>query len=145
MIRFEMNQSILKGGQRLPHKVVERALRVVQKGLGTDAKTEVSIAFVTKKQMRALNKQYRGKDCLTDVLSFELDEPGLLGELILSYDQAKVQAKQMRHSTRTELVFLIVHGMLHLYGYDHEVKKDAKQMFRLQTKMLKTLGINPIL
>lgn len=103
----------------------------------------VSIAFVTDPQMRKLNHAWRGKDRVTDVLSFLLDEGSLKGEIVLSYKQAVRQAKEMRHSTRDELLFLIVHGILHLWEHDHEVPRDAKKMFSLQEQILKNLKIDP--
>ena len=92
--------------------------------------------------MRKLNFTWRGKDRLTDVLSFELNEGTLKGEILLSYQQAVKQAKEMGHSTRDELCFLIVHGVLHLWGYDHENPKDAQKMFPLQESILKNLQID---
>ncbi len=103
----------------------------------------VSIGFVTDLQMRNLNRTWRGKDRVTDILSFTLDEEPLKGEIVLSYKQAVRQAKEMGHATRDELFFLIVHGTLHLWGYDHEVPQDAKKMFLLQTQILKRLKIDP--
>lgn len=103
----------------------------------------VSIGFVTDPQMRKLNRTWRGKDRVTDVLSFVLDEGLLKGEIVLSYRQAVRQAQEMGHSTRDELLFLIVHGVLHLWGYDHEVPQDAKKMFSLQEQILKSLKIDP--
>lgn len=103
----------------------------------------VSIGFVSAARMREFNRAWRGKDKVTDVLSFELGEGSLKGEILLSYEQAALQAKQMKHSVRDELYFLIVHGVLHLWGYDHEDPKDAKKMFPLQKKILKSLKINP--
>ena len=93
--------------------------------------------------MRKLNRTWRGRDRVTDVLSFVLDEGPLKGEIVLSYKQAVRQAKEMGHSTRDELLFLIVHGILHLWGYDHEVPQDAKKMFSLQEQILKNLKIDP--
>ncbi len=87
--------------------------------------------------MRRLNKQWRGNDRVTDVLSFES------GEILINYDQAKRQAIELKHSTRDEVIFLLVHGVLHVYGYDHEKPSDAKKMFPLQTKILTKLGIDP--
>ena len=145
MIQAELNQQQLRGGERLPRAVLEQALSAVSKQLGIKKTVSVSIAFVDKKTMKSLNKTYRGKDAVTDVLSFTLGSPELLGELILSYDQAKIQAKTQKHSVRSELVFLIIHGLLHLHGYDHEQPKQAKQMFALQENILQSLGINPAL
>ncbi len=143
MISAELNQTRLRGGQRLPLRVVKRALAAVAKELGVKERLQVSIAFVDKKTMKKLNKAYRGKDKITDVLSFALDEEGVLGELILSYEQAALQAKDMKHSTRNELIFLIVHGMLHLFGHDHMRPAEAKRMFAHQTAILKKLKVNP--
>ena len=97
MIQAELNQQQLRGGERLPRAVLEQALSAVSKQLGIKKTVSVSIAFVDKKTMKSLNKTYRGKDAVTDVLSFTLGSPELLGELILSYDQAKIQAKMMRN------------------------------------------------
>ncbi|PJA45079.1 rRNA maturation RNase YbeY [Candidatus Uhrbacteria bacterium CG_4_9_14_3_um_filter_50_9] len=145
MIRAELNQSRLRGGQRLPLVFAQKALGACAKELNEKKHKRVSIAFVSEKEMRRLNNAYRGKDTVTDVLSFALDEDGFIGELILSYEQAARQAKQMNHSVRTEIGFLIVHGILHLYGYDHEQSAQAKKMFARQVRILKTLGINPAL
>ena len=79
---------------------------------------------------------------MTDVLSFGLEDGSLKGEILLAYAQAAVQAKEMNHSVRDELCILIVHGVLHLWGYDHEQPKDAKKMFPLQEKILKRLKID---
>jgi len=138
----EINQSRLRGGQRVPKVRVEEAVRSVQRDLKKKEKV-VSVAFVSEKEMKRLNAQYRGKHAVTDILSFSLDDPETLGELILNYEQAERQAKEMGHSTRDEIIFLLVHGMLHLYGYDHETPKDSKKMFPLQTKILTSLGIDP--
>ncbi len=145
MIQAELNQQRLRGGQRLPRVVLNRVLRVVSKELGVRGSVFVSIAFVDKKTMKSLNKTYRGKDTVTDVLSFTLNSPQMLGELILSYDQAKLQAGEQKHSVRDELSFLIVHGLLHLHGYDHEKPADAHLMFPLQERILRKLHINPAL
>ena len=145
MIVAELNQECLKGGQRLPRAVLDRALAVVSKELKIRKKREVSIAFVSKRTMKQLNKTYRGKDSVTDVLSFGIDDPVSLGELILSYDQAHLQAKQQSHSVRHEIVFLIVHGLLHLHSYDHEQEGDARKMFAVQDRLLRTLDVNPSL
>src|SRR3989339_1967890 len=139
MIQAQLNQSILKGGQKLPQKRLQKVLDACARALGVKKKRYVSIGFITDSQMRNLNRTWRGKDRGTDVLSFTLDEGPLKGEIVLSYKQAVVQAKEMGHSTRDELCFLIVHGILHLWEYDHETLKDAKKMFWLQERILKHL------
>jgi probable rRNA maturation factor len=103
----------------------------------------VSVAFVGEREMSRLNKQYRGKDKVTDVLSFGAQKPDGSGEILICYEQAKRQAKELRHTTRDEVVFLLVHGLLHLSGLDHETPADAKQMFPLQEKLLTRLKVDP--
>ena len=137
-ITAELNQSRLRGGQRLPRRLVECALAACAKALKTKKPVELSVAFVSEPDMRRLNKRWRGKDKVTDVLSFEG-----VGEILLNYEQARRQAKEMKHSVRDELVFLLVHGVLHVYGFDHVEPKDAAKMFPLQTKILSELGVNP--
>jgi probable rRNA maturation factor len=143
MIRAELNQSRLRGGQRLPIFFVQKVLSACSKELQEKKRKYISIAFVSEKEIRALNKAYRGKNSVTDILSFPIDDDSsLLGELIICYEQAVRQAREMNHSVRSELGFLIVHGVLHLYGYDHERPSDAKKMFCLQEHILYSLGID---
>src|SRR3989338_7189337 len=139
MIRAELNQTILRGGQRLQLSVLDRTLKAISRERPGKSEVHVSIAFVDVKTMKQLNRAYRGKNGLTDVLSFPLAEGSQMGELILSYDQARKEAKERKHSVRDEIVFLIVHGMLHLFGHDHERPSDAKRMFPLQERILRNL------
>lgn len=143
MITYELNQSILKGGQRLPHTRIKQALKAVDRAVKGARSWHLSIAFVDEKTMKQLNHQWRGKNKVTDVLSFPLEEGEANGEILISYDQARRQAKEQGHSTRDELIFLLVHGTLHTLGYDHETPKDAKVMFPLQARILTKLGISP--
>ncbi len=144
MIYSHVNQSQLKGGQRLPKKILEEVLEIASEHIKHRKKEIwVSIAFVSKREIRKLNKLYRSKDAVTDVLAFELEGEEVKGEIIISYEQARMQAKQMGHPTRSELVFLIVHGLLHVFGHDHEKQSDAAKMFALQMKILQDLGVNP--
>lgn len=104
---------------------------------GHDKITEVSITFTDNEKIHALNKQYRNVDRPTDVLSFPLldfegDEEGfmpaeletMLGDIVISLEKAREQSEEYGHSFEREVVFLCVHSMLHLLGYDHE-KSDA--------------------
>lgn len=136
MIRFEINQSLLKGGERFPEKKISDILRVVGR-IAKIKKYDVSIAFVDEKTIRFANRIYRKKDSVTDVLSFSFKND--IGELLIYYSQARRQAKQFKHSVRREITFLIVHGMLHLFGYDHEKSKDTIKMFELQKKIMDNL------
>ncbi len=142
MIRAELNQTILRGGQRLPRRELRRALSAVSRALNIRRDVGISVAFIGEGDMRRLNRTYRGRDKVTDVLSFRLDGDSF-GEVLICYPQARRQAEAMGHSVRREAVFLLVHGVLHLFGWDHETARDAGRMFPMQAKILRTLGIEP--
>lgn len=100
----------------------------------------LNVVFVNDKYIRALNKAYRGKDEPTDVLSFAYGADGLLGEVYVSAETASRQAKEHRHPLSDELIRLIVHGILHVHGYDHEKEKDYKKMFAVEKKIFGKLA-----
>ena len=109
--------------------------------------SEVSISFVDVEEIKTLNRDYRGKDSVTDVLSFPVGE-GLavgpvrpLGDIIICMDMARVQALDYGHSLERELAFLVVHGMLHLLGHDHVVPEEEALMCAAQEDILNKLGI----
>ena len=98
--------------------------------------------------MHKMNKEYRGIDRTTDVLSFALNdnkrietEINVLGDIFISIPKMMEQASDYGHSEKRELSFLVVHGMLHLLGYDHMEKDDEEVMFSLQKEILEELGI----
>jgi len=97
-------------------------------------------------EIHSLNRQYRGKDKPTDVLSFPLaDElhPFLLGDVVISVETATRQAQRRGHSLREELQILLIHGILHLLGYDHEISRsESIRMRRKEREVLKILA-NP--
>jgi len=104
------------------------------------AETAVTIAFVSDRQIRALNKQFRHIDKATDVLSFPLDDDAdNLGDIAISIETAARQAKENGLTLNGELAQLILHGLLHLSGYDHET--DNGEMNRLELRLRKKLGI----
>ncbi len=102
---------------------------------------EVSITLTDDKTIREINKQWRGKDKPTDVLSFPQEETigykyKLLGDVIISLPYAKKQAEDIGFTLKEEIIRLLIHGILHLLGYDHErSKEDEKIMFDLQDKI----------
>ena len=97
----------------------------------------VSIAFISKAEMRKINRNYRDKDKNTDVLSFTEEKGGnYLGEVLINYDKIKEQAKDFKNSNEKELDFILVHGLLHLLGYKDENKKDKKEMIKLGNEFL---------
>lgn len=103
---------------------------------------EVSLVFVSKKEIRRLNREFRGKDKSTDVLSFAPTDENSLGELVFSLDVIRAQAFEHGLSVRHELGYMILHGLLHLLGYDHEPSKAAaRRMFAIQDRVFETLRI----
>lgn len=122
-------------------------------GFGKDA--EVSVSFVSNSEIKNLNKIYREKDSVTDVLSFPLtgadgteeinQETGavLLGDIVISLETAVKQASNYGHSLEREIGFLTVHSMLHLLGYDHETSQlDQRIMREKEESVLEKLGIS---
>lgn len=116
--------------------------------------TELSINFVDNAEIKQLNRDYRQKDEVTDVISFALqdeaegevafhmeDMPLMLGDIIISVDRAKEQAAEYNHSLQREMGFLIVHGFLHLLGYDHLTEEEEKIMFARQNELLGEFGL----
>jgi probable rRNA maturation factor len=114
--------------------------------------SEVSVTLTNNAYIHTLNKEYRGIDRPTDVLSFALnesDEPkmidgpeiNILGDLIISVERAEEQAEDYGHSFKRELCFLAVHGFLHLLGYDHMDSEEEKIMFGKQEEILNGFGI----
>lgn len=138
MIYYEVHYGRLRGGQCLSGQRVGEVANAVAQELKIRAKKNISVAFVSPTQIRAHNRDYRGMDRATDVLSFG---EGGEGEVLVCYDQAKKQAQRMGHGIKQELVFLIVHGTLHLFGFDHESAKDQEKMFAHQTSILKKLKV----
>lgn len=104
---------------------------------------EVSIAFVKNQQIKELNSKYRAKNAVTDVLSFPIDEE-VLGDIIIATKRAKEQAADYGHSFKRELAYLTVHGMLHLFGYDHQNEKEKKEMRQKEERVLTQLGIERV-
>jgi rRNA maturation RNase YbeY len=112
---------------------------------------ELGILFVGDRRMRGLNRRYRGKDRTTDVLAFAMREsptphspaptPVLLGDVVIAVPTATRQAKQGHRSLDEELTVLLVHGILHLCGYDHEGnEKEARRMHRHERRILRSLA-----
>jgi len=114
----------------------ERALAVIQKPT-----PDATIAFVSDQRIRDLNRQFRGIDTATDVLSFPAGEDSStnLGDIAISVERAEVQAKENDLSSDQEIAQLILHGLLHLCGYDHET--DDGEMNRLELRLRKKLEI----
>ncbi|MCM3396855.1 rRNA maturation RNase YbeY [Oceanobacillus profundus] len=134
--------------------LLERLLQFAADKEGISKEAEMSVNFVDNKEIQALNRNYRGKDAPTDVISFAMQEsvegeieivgedmPLALGDIVISVDKAKEQATEYEHSYERELAFLTLHGYLHLLGYDHMNKSDEAKMFKRQEEILGAFGI----
>jgi len=134
---------------------IEENVRVAAEKVGELYGVEngkVSGTLTNNEYIHTLNKQYRGIDRPTDVLSFALNESeepdvedgpdvNVLGDLVISVERAKEQAADYGHSVKREIAFLTVHGMLHLLGYDHMEEQDRLEMEAEQRFVMEKLGI----
>lgn len=124
-------------------KVLNDYVKYVVKKLKLE-KCEFNIIIVDNEKIHEINKEYRGIDRETDVISFaledrkdiEYDDFRLLGDIYISHDRVISQAREYGHSELREICFLATHGILHLLGYDHMEADDEKEMFDLQNKLL---------
>ncbi len=98
-----------------------------------------SAVLVSDRRIRELNRRYRKRSVATDVLSFPLRENGYLGEVVISAPTARRQARRYRHGVEEEVKLLLLHGVLHLLGYDHET--DRGQMARREHTLRRRLGL----
>lgn len=138
MLKIEINRQT---GTRLQKKRIEKIIKAVLGKIGV-SDAEISVAFVGGQEIKKLNCQYRGKNKVTDVLSFRYQDKPLQGEIIICYPKAAHQAKERGSKTDDEIKLLLVHGLLHIRGYDHEKSlSQAKRMENLQNKIIKSLKI----
>jgi probable rRNA maturation factor len=133
---------------------IENILAFAARKLEVESGSELSITFVTNERIQEINHDYRQKDKPTDVISFAMEElgegeieivgvqqPRILGDILISIPKAREQADEYGHSFMRELSFLAVHGFLHLLGYDHETEAEEKEMFSLQRELLDEYGL----
>ncbi len=127
-------------------KIATNVIRLVLEEKGRTS-AEVSVVFVDDAEMRTLNKNYRGKDRSTDVLAFPMCEgrfasvnPDLLGDIVVCVPAARRQAEEKDHSLERELSLLLIHGLLHLLGYDHKHEKEERRMRELESEFLALVG-----
>ena len=132
---------------------LERLARAILSDVG-ETSAELGIMFVGDRRMRGLNRQYRGKDRTTDVLAFAMRDvftphasgltPDMLGDVVISVPTAWRQGKEAGRSLDEELAWLLVHGILHLCGYDHERgEKEASRMHRRERMILRSIARLP--
>ncbi len=131
-------------GKKFPSRKFKKIAAIVLELTGRE-NTELSLALIGNAEMRKLNAKYRRKDYPTDVLSFPAGEhlpadAWLLGDVIISVEKAAERAKEREHTLDQEMVTLLIHGVVHLLGYDHERStKDARVMKRLERKIHRQL------
>ncbi len=129
-------------------KVLEKLSKYLPKYL-KEKNISYDVIIVDEDKIKELNKVYRGKDTVTDVISFALEDNKdivykdfrLLGDIYIAIDVAYDQAEEYNHSREREVCFLATHGLLHLLGYDHMTEKDEKEMFSLQEELLNAFEI----
>lgn len=124
------------------HEIAASAEKVLE----LDDACIISVTFVRSAAIHRINRDYRGIDRPTDVISFavrddtdgfeDVEEEMDLGDIFINIDYARRQAKEYGHSEKREICFLFTHGLLHCLGYDHMTEKDEKEMFRLQDRIL---------
>lgn len=140
-------------------KLIKNVLDFAAKKIGLKANTEMSVTMVKNDRIQEINRDYRKVDRATDVISFAIEDenddefpvmmsdemkseiPENIGDIFVSIDKVNEQADFLGHSVDRELGFLIVHGFLHLNGYDHMKPEDEKVMFDLQRKILNEYGL----
>lgn len=145
-IDIQNEQSYLLNVSRL-----QSAAEVVLNEHQVDAETSLSVVFVDDAYIQSLNRQFREIDAPTDVLSFPSDEPPVeiegeptyLGDLVIAYPYASAQAAREGHKLDDSLALLVVHGTLHLLGYDHDTQMRKVEMWEKQEAALIALGISP--
>lgn len=123
-------------------QIEERARRMLE-ALKVDD-VELSVVLCSDRQMHMLNRDYRGKDRPTDVLAFALQEgetlegqARMLGDVVISVDTARHQARDKGHTVLYEITFLLAHGVLHLLGYDHQSERDERKMREKTDSLMK--------
>ena len=153
-VYFTNKQKERRIGARLT-ELIETAIEKTLKHERFRGNAELSVTFVNNDEIHALNREFRGKDRATDVLSFPLFEadegfvadPAIgavaLGDIVISAERAHEQAEEYGHSFAREVCFLAVHSTLHLLGYDHEVSEDdEKYMNDTQEEILAKMGLH---
>jgi len=144
-IYFEDRQNYIKIDESITQEL-EKVIRTCLEVENLDLGTEVSVSFVNNDEIKVLNRDFRGVDKETDVLSFPIEDDFdigiiLLGDIIISTQKAIEQAEEYEHSIKRELAYLTAHSMLHLMGYDHLTDEDKARMRKKEKEIMKKLEI----
>ncbi|MGI6413010.1 MAG: rRNA maturation RNase YbeY [Syntrophomonadaceae bacterium] len=135
-------------------KIINEAIKTVARLHKLPSNSEVSVLIVDNSYIQEMNLIYRNCNQPTDVLSFAMNEMvdeepdidfpsevNVLGDIVLSLEQAEIQSQEYGHSLEREVGFLICHGMLHLLGYDHENDEETRVMRMMEDKVMAILGL----
>ncbi|QXM05700.1 rRNA maturation RNase YbeY [Crassaminicella indica] len=146
-IMIDNRQKIVSYDQEI-ETLIRKAVDLCLEKEGISKEIEVSISFVDNEEIHILNRDFRGVDRPTDVLSFpqyvnikEIEEPICIGDIVISLERAKEQADEYGHSFEREVLFLTVHSMFHLFGYDHDTEENRKIMRKKEEEVLEEMGI----
>jgi len=128
------------GGYPIKHSLVKRVIKIASRR-AKKIKGEIEVNIVDGQTIKKLNKLFRQKNQVTDVLSFAWQEEKritspMLGQIFICYPQIKRQAKEYELAVETEFIRMLTHGLLHLVGHDHGNSREAKIMFALQEKII---------
>lgn len=124
-------------------KIIEKWLKKILPNF--KPKTEITIRIVDKKEIQFLNMKYRGKNKPTNILSFKFESPKqisskLIGDLVMCHEIIEKEALKINKNILEYSAYLIIHGCLHLFGYDHKNKKEEKNMKKEERKIMNKLG-----
>ena len=134
----------------VPNDLLERAAQAVLEHESESMDSDLSIVLTDNARLHELNLNYLGVNAPTDVLSFPASETDpetgthYLGDILISVPRAQVQAEAAGHSLEAEVQLLVVHGVLHLLGYDHAEPEEKAHMWKAQAEILEKLGIGHI-
>lgn len=143
MIYFDNRQDLIKIDEEI-EKIVEKSIEAALKEIEFTDDYEVSVSFVGDEEIHELNRDYRGVDRTTDVLSFPMDDEftNMLGDIVININKVIEQAKEYGHSEKREISYLTVHSTLHLMGFDHEEEEDKKEMRAVEDRIMEKLEIS---
>ena len=143
-VLYDNRQDVLEITAHM-EEAIKKALEAVLNREGLEGDFEVSVSFVTNEEIKELNREYRNVDSETDVLSFPMNEEfegvNILGDIVISTQKIIEQAEEFDHSREREMIYLTVHSMLHLLGYDHMVEDEKSLMRAKEKEIMKELNI----
>ncbi|OQY33034.1 MAG: rRNA maturation RNase YbeY [Chloroflexota bacterium] len=145
MIRFEIDKQFQ---EQVNETLLKQTTLTALKHLNITESIGLTILIVGNGEIQALNRQYRGVDAPTDVLSFSAGDidpdtgERYLGDVLISYPKAAIQAQAQGHPAAAELQLLIIHGVLHLLGHNHATEEEKSLMWGLQSEILAKLDLN---